>query len=503
MKKSCLSIILALCLMLSSCAGILPNADPQPCALHSDSDVNGVCDRCYLSVVETFDFYAINDLHGKFDDTDSNVGVDELTTYLKNAQKTNKNAVLLSSGDMWQGSSESNLTYGNIITEWMNELDFTSMTLGNHEYDWGEEYISANLELADFPFLAINVYDRQTNLPVEYCQPSAIVEQNGTKIGIIGAIGDCYSSISSEKVEDIYFKVGDELTELILNESMKLRRQGADFIILSLHDGHDRSSSGTKSVADNEISDYYDLSLSRDGHVDLVFEGHSHSSYVLKDSYGVYHLQNGGENKGISHARVKINYAADVGVVVNAEFISSSTYSRLDDDPIVDSLLQKYEGQISAAHRVLGTLNSSLSSDAIKKIVAEEYCKLGEDTWGDEFQIVLGGGYLNTRSPYKLEAGEIRYSHVQSVLPFDNSIVLCSIKGSDLISRFINNSDYTVYFSEYGKSIKGNIDPDATYYVVVDTYSSTYAPNRLTEIKRFDDSTFARDLLAKYIENVS
>ena len=35
---------------------------------------------------------------------------------------------------------------------------------------------------------------------------------------------------------------------------------------------------------------------------------------------------------------------------------------------------------------------------------------------------------------------------------------------------------------------------------MVDTYSSTYADNRLTEVARYTPGVYARDLLAKYIE---
>ena len=81
--------------------------------------------------------------------------------------------------------------------------------------------------------------------------------------------------------------------------------------------------------------------------------------------------------------------------------------------------------------------------------------------------------------------------------------MLCSIKGSDLKRRFTetDNDTYYVSYSEYGASIRYNIDPNATYYIITDSYCSTYAANRLTEIARYDDSTFARDLLAKYIED--
>ena len=113
-----------------------PNLDVNG---HKDVDTDKKCDDCGISVVTTFDFYAINDLHGKFVNTANTVGVEGLTTYLKQSAELDDNPIFLSSGDMWQGGAESNLTKGAIITSWMNAMNFASMTVGNHEYDWGEE----------------------------------------------------------------------------------------------------------------------------------------------------------------------------------------------------------------------------------------------------------------------------------------------------------------------------------------------------------------------------
>lgn len=468
---------------------------------HTDINNDGDCDSCGISVIVIIDFYVINDLHGKFDDTSNNIGVDELTTYLKNAKKTDDNVILLSSGDMWQGSSESNLTKGLIITDWMSELDFVSMTIGNHEYDWGEELIELNADAADFPFLAINIYDRATNQRVEYCQPSIIVERDGLQIGIIGAVGDCYSSIASDKCEDVYFKVGSQLTELIKAESEKLRAQGADFIVYSIHDGYGSSSSTAGSITASKLSAYYDVSLSN-GYVDLVFEGHSHQSYVLQDQYGVYHLQGGGDNKGISHVEISINFANDNSKVNTAEFVSNSKYSSLTDDPLVDQLLEKYADEIAKAKENLGKNARLRNSDEIMDLVAQLYYEKGVEVWGDQYRIALGGGFLKARSPYKIQAGDVKYSDIQSVLPFDNQIVLCSVKGKYLKSKFFetSNSDYHIAYGDYGASIKGSINANATYYIIVDSYTATYAPNNLTIVDTLDGDIFARDLLADYIK---
>ena len=447
------------------------------------------------------DIFAVNDLHGKLCDSDTQIGVDEMTTYLKYAYENEDNVLILSSGDMWQGSSESNLTRGLIVTEWMNELGFVSMTLGNHEYDWGEEFIKENAELAEFPLLAINVYDVDTDERVDYCSPSVLVERGGATIGIIGAIGDCHSSISGEHSGDVYFKVGDELTDLVKEEATRLREAGADFIIYSIHDGHDKSSSGTGSITNSQLSGYYDSVLS-DGYVDIVFEGHTHRSYVLKDIKGVYHMQNGGDNSGISHAEAVINFANGNSSVRSADYIKSSVYENLADDPIVNDLMDKYEEQVSAATRVLGTNDFERNGNELRQIMSELYLKAGLEAFGDDYDIVLGGGFMSVRSPGYLAQGEITFAEVQGIFPFENTLVLCSIKGQDLLNKFINttNSNYFVSYSDYGESVKDSINPNGIYYVITDTYSSTYTPNRLTEIKRYTEGVYAQHLFADYIE---
>ena len=479
--------------------GILDPEDPELPAEedHTDENNDGACDDCGISVVIVLDLFAINDLHGKFLDSDAQGGVDELTTYLKNAYETEDHVILLSSGDMWQGSSESNLTKGYVITEWMNHLNFAAMTLGNHEYDWGETYIENNATLAGFPLLAINIYDRDTNERVSYCQSSVLVQRGGARIGIIGAMGDCYSSISGEMSGGIYFKTGRELTDLVKSEAMVLREAGADFIVYSVHDGHGSSSSG--SISDSALSAYYDPILS-EGYVDVVFEGHTHQRYVLTDGDGVYHLQGGGDNKGITHAEATINFANGRSEVTTAELISSTTYAHLPDDPIVETLKEKYRDQISAGDAVLGYNDSYRSGDYLRQLVADLYAKVGEEAFSD-YDVVLGGGFLSVRSPYNLVAGEVTYSRLQMIMPFDNTLVLCSVKGSDLKKRFINtsNENYFIGYTAYGRSLGGQIDNNATYYIVVDTYTSTYAPNNLTEIVRYKEEVYARDLLADHI----
>lgn len=463
---------------------------------HSDGNSDGICDGCQKKISVELSFYAVNDLHGKFMDSSAQPGLDEFTTYMKDLYADPaREEILLASGDMWQGTVESSTNKGKLMTEWMNELDFASMTLGNHEYDWGANVLIPNSQLAEFPFLAINV--TYNGAPVSYCKSSAVVERNGFKIGIIGAIGDCLSSISGDFTSGLDFATGAKLTALVKSEAKKLRDGGCDFIVYSIHDGYGKSfsASGVNEVSSRDISSYYDVSLS-DGCVDLVFEGHTHQRYILKDEHGVYHLQGGGENSYISSAQVSYNLITGQCSVQPA-LISSGVYASesIKDDPVVGEIFNKYFPDDNPYTTVLGNNAENRDSYEVCSLLAKLYYDKGIEKWGDKYKIVLGGGYLKLRNPYRVDAGNVTYADLFSVLPFDNEIVLGKIKGRDLKQQFINNEKYTVFTTVKLSEIADNSD----YYIIVDSYSSTYKYNRITEVERLGSGTYARDLLADYI----
>jgi 2',3'-cyclic-nucleotide 2'-phosphodiesterase (5'-nucleotidase family) len=305
-----------------------------------------------------------------------------------------------------------------------------------------------------------------------------------------------------DKCQDVYFKTGSELTALVKAESDRLRSEGVDFIVYTIHDGYGNTQSGAVTpVTGSQIASYYDISLS-DGYVDLVFEGHTHQGYRLQDEYGVYHLQNRGDNKGgISHVEVAINtvdYSSSVRV---AELVSVDKYKNLSDDSVVEELLNKYGEQISVGQKVVGYNSRRRSGNELRQLVADLYFDAGMERWGEDYDIVLGGGFVSVRSPNQLAAGDVTYAMLQSLFPFDNQLTLCSVKGRDLWNKFLNtdNSNYFISYGEYGAEVYSNIDMNATYYLITDSYSALYGPNKLTVVAEYDEGVYARDLLADYI----
>lgn len=450
--------------------------------------------------------FSTNDLHGQVKETDRYPGLSRLSAKMQSvASQKDRYNLFIDQGDLYQGTAEAGLSSGNNMDDFLIVNGYESTTLGNHEFDWGEERIRKHRDYLPVPILADNIRNRDGTVP-DWCEPYKLVSRNGVKIGIIGAIGDCYSSISSSKVENLYFLTGDSLTAQIQKDSEALKKEGADFIILSLHDGNGSEEDGVSSLS------YYDVErLSGGSYVDLVLEGHSHSRYAFFDRYGVGHVQNYGNGGSFSVSTLQCTYDSSVGdyQVTMAKTGSIVQYGSeeiraANEDETMKAVDAWYE-----TYRY-GSIQSEILSEAVSmnsaeicSLVAKLYYEYGL-AQKTGYPLALGGGFLSLRTPYCLE-GVVTYGDVYNILPFENDLVLCSISGKYLKEKFIHttNTRYYVYYDDLDVNA---IDDGETYYILTDTYTSDYQPNHLSVVKNFSlvqENFYARDLLAEYLRKTA
>ena len=454
----------------------------------------------------TLDFYAINDWHGNVRDSDLSVGIARTSTFLKQKSR-NQNALFVSSGDMWQGSLESNSTRGELMMEWMEYMDFTSMTLGNHEFDWGEDAIRNCASKYKVPILGINVVNRSDGKRVDYAQPSVVVERDGARIGIIGAIGNCYSSISYSQVRDIKFIVDEQgqtqkpLSDLIKAESVRLRQEeDCDFIVYSVH-------------GDSFHNDtWYNPELSSGGYVDVVLEGHKHTEVFQKDSSGVWHFQCQADGAmTINHFRVKLNTGTDKYTVSFTEssdvyMMNSDNRRALSEDEGTNEIIGHYD--FSEFYQTLGYNKAYRTKDYLRQLCADLYLSYGLAKWqeGLDADIVLAGGYISCRGDYLAE-GNVNYAALYTLFPFDNAIVLIKTSGSALQRIFFDttNTNYFQAYTSYGNTLfdnRASINNNGEYYLITDTYTSDWMDKNnypMTLVEAYsEEGYYARDIFADY-----
>ena len=389
----------------------------------------------------TVEIYAINDFHGAVDK------MPQIGGFL--AAKKSEGAVVVNSGDMFQGSMESNSNFGQLLAECMDEAGFDSFTYGNHEFDWGLDNLRQLASNSNVPYLGANIYNWDANtrawgefaddLSDEY---QIVDTPNGLRVGIIGIIGkDQITSISSQLVQTIGFK---DPSEIVPDLSDKLRNQlNCDVVIVSAHTGQD-------TFLENKS---WDITQ----YADAVLCAHTHRSE--KDSKnGVPFIQGGSYGNYVTHVQLKVSNGN-----VTCNTFENIAYGSLSDvDTTVKAKIQTKIDNSNAtiseqANQALATLSGGYlnSQTAVPRLVCNAVAEYATSL-GYEIELVMVNNARNT-----LQAGEITYSELYEAIPFDNVVYVVQVSGKDIINeaRYDSNSIWRVS----GRAIANN---SGQYYTI-------------------------------------
>ena len=168
-----------------------------------------------------------------------------------------QNVLLLNGGDNFQGSLFYTTYKGAAEAEFLNQMKFDAMTVGNHEFDDGEDALAPFLDVVKFPVLSANVKASAASKVGDRIKPSLVLDVGGQKIGIVGAVTTDTPEIASPGPN---ITIEDDIAT-ITAEVEKLKGQGVNKIIALTHVGYPR---------DKEL-------IAKIPGVDVVVGGHSHS----------------------------------------------------------------------------------------------------------------------------------------------------------------------------------------------------------------------------------
>lgn len=239
-----------------------------------------------LRIIET------TDLHGNMmnfdyyqDQTVDTFGLVKTANLIHQAKNEVKNSVLVDNGDLIQGSPMADyvvskgLEDGDIHPAYkvMNELGYTVGNFGNHEFNFGLDYLKKSLAGAKFPYINANIYDATTGKPYfkQYLiVDTPVVDRDGNKQVIkIGYIGFVPPQIMLWDKLNLDGKVVvKDITETAKALVPQMKQEGADIIIAIPHSGV--SSEPYKALAENSV--YY---LSQVDGIDAIMFGHSHDVF--------------------------------------------------------------------------------------------------------------------------------------------------------------------------------------------------------------------------------
>ena len=220
-----------------------------------------------------------NDNHGKFwRNRHGELGMAARKTVIERVrgevEQEGGKVLLLSAGDINTGVPESDIQEAKPDFIGMNMIGYDAMALGNHEFDNPLDVLLKQEKWADFPFLAANIFYRDSSKLV--FQPYVLKDLEGVNVAILGLTTEDTEALAvKDNVKDIYFS---DAVATAGKWVPRLKQDNkADIVIALTHIGHYLNAQyGSNAPGD--------VTLARDvDGVDIIVGGHSQNKMEKPD----------------------------------------------------------------------------------------------------------------------------------------------------------------------------------------------------------------------------
>src|SRR5437868_3259470 len=433
-KKLCslsISIVLLACAVIT--AGQQPTQKRAHVVILSTTDMHGR--------VFPIDYYT-----NKYD----NVGIAKVATLVKEARKNDPELLLVDSGDTIQGTpleyfhNKRNNTPPDPMMLAMNALHYDSMTVGNHEYNFGLQVLEKARREAKFPWLSANTYD--TGKASTHYQPYIVKEVQGVRIGVLGL-----TTLGIPNWENKPNYEGLEFHETV-SEAKKwvpvLRDQEkVDVVFIAMHMGIEEDLRTGQPNPSNVPNENAAIAIARQvPGVDVILMGHTHREVGDLFVNGVLLTQ---ANRWASHvARVDLYLEKDGSnrwhmVAKSARTIPVTEKTEID--PEIAKLGEPYDKETESwLSRAVGEYSEELTA---------EQCRFHDTEIIDLIQRVLledGHADVSMAASFNPQAripkGQVTVRNIAGLYEYENTLVTLELTGQQLKDALEHSAQY---FREY------------------------------------------------------
>ena len=333
--------------------------------------------------------------------------------------------LLVSSGDLFSGNPLVDYypEKGYPVIDLMNRTGFDLATLGNHEFDYGQEVLQDRIDQAEFEIICANMESSSPLLKTP--PPFTSISAGDLEVCFVGVIetggkpGEAIPSTHPGMLENLSFS---DAADILGRYSDLKDEQNADLLILLSHLGHDSGEDGT--------SDY---SVARDfPFFDAIIGGHSHS---IQDTTinGVHIYQSGAYLDYLGKASFRIKN----GRIISEKFdlIDLNEFEKTDEE--METLVEDYNNN-PAFSEVIGINAVSLTRN---RTAGCFYTDALKGYLGTDMAIQNPGGIRAG-----LDEGDISIMEIYRIDPFNNGLLEYEMKVSE-IKSFLRGSGAGFYYS--------------------------------------------------------
>jgi 2',3'-cyclic-nucleotide 2'-phosphodiesterase/3'-nucleotidase len=431
-----------------------------------------------LRVVETTDIHTnLMDYDYYKDKPSQKIGLARTATLVKEARGEVINSVLVDNGDLLQGSpmgdymADKGLEAGEVHPAYkaMNQLDYDAGNIGNHEFNYGLDFLAESINDADFPYISANVYDAKTK--EHYFKPYVIKThvfkdtagvEHEIKVGYIGFVPPQIMVWDKKNLEGKVFArdIKETAEELI----PQMKKEGADVIVAIPHSGV-----STDPYKQGEENSTYFLS-EVDG-IDAIAFGHSHAVFPGKGFDNLQGIDNeNGTMNGVA-AVMPGRWGSHVGVmdltlkqkdgkwsVVNGESEARPIFDKENnkslaaaDKGIVNALKADHKGTRDFVNQPIGKADDVMYSflALVQDDPTVQIVNLAQKDYVERFiqgdPDLDGTPVLSAAAPFKaggrgndptnfteVESGQLTFRNAADLYLYPNTLVAMKVTGKEV-----------------------------------------------------------------------
>lgn len=246
-----------------------------------------------LRILETADIHVhLVDYDYYADKPSNSVGLAKVATLIAQARAERPNSLMIDNGDLIQGSplgdymaKRRGLEKDDVhpVYKAMNLIEYDVGNIGNHEFNYGLEFLNLALSGAKFPYVSANVYrddgDGDPTNDKPYFAPYVILERDllasdGNRYPIkIGVIGFVPPQIMQWDKSNLAGKlIARDIVDSAHRYVPEMRAKGAEIVIAVPHSG--LTTAAPRALDENAT---YELSLIHG--IDAILFGHAHQVF--------------------------------------------------------------------------------------------------------------------------------------------------------------------------------------------------------------------------------
>lgn len=233
------------------------------------------------------------------------------------------NTLVIDGGDTIQGSPLTTFCQKTgeplPFADAMNALGYDYVTLGNHDFNCGPEYLAGHLNALDARCLCANVTDAEGRLPVAPCAVHTL--ENGLRVGLVGIVTSWVNLW--EKPEHLRGLTVSDPLPAAREAVERLRHEGVDLLVGIYHGGFERDLDTGRLLS--ETDENIGCRLCEALPFDILLTGHQHIAMVEKRWHGVHVVQTP------CNATYAVKVTVDESGGIHSELVPSKRGPKLTD----------------------------------------------------------------------------------------------------------------------------------------------------------------------------